>query len=123
MQDDGTLEPGKFYADYPLWTLHDEALEKKRGIGGKGGIPQINFPKIGAVLAIFTDVDLANRFLEEAGGPVMSPVALRKPEDLLSIAEHFQREGVEYVAIDISVKPPGAVLHPIGEFIDDARRG
>jgi hypothetical protein len=122
MPDDGTLAPGKFYADYPLWTLHDVTLEKKVGEGGKSGIPQINFPTIGAVLALFTDTDLAKRFLDETHRSGLSILGLKDPEALLKIAEYFQKRGVKHVAIDISTKPPSAAIHPIGEFIDDVRR-
>jgi hypothetical protein len=119
--DEGALEPGKFYADYPLWTLYDEALDKKLGM--PGGVPRINPPGKPPLLAIFTDADLARRFIEDLRRPDVQPLALPNPKAVLVIAEHFQKEGVQYVGIDISFHPPGMQIHPIGEFIEDVRRG
>ena len=73
MQDDGTLEPGKFYADYPLWTLYDEALATKFGM--PGGVPRINPPGMEPMLVVFTDQDLARRFVEALRRPDVRPLA------------------------------------------------
>jgi hypothetical protein len=117
MADDGTLAPGMFYADYPLWTLYDAALGQ-----GKAGIPQINGPNMEPFLAIFTDVDLAKRFIEDLRRPDVEPVALREPKAVLAILEHFQQKGIKHVGLDFSFHPGGVHLHPIGEFIEDVRR-
>lgn len=121
MQDDGTVAPGNFYADYPLWTLYDEALDKRLGM--PGGVPKINPPGMKPMLAIFTDPDLAQRFIDDLQRPDTKPLALPTPKAVLMIAEYFQKSGVENVGIDISFHPPGMQLHPIEEFIDDVRRG
>jgi hypothetical protein len=123
MQDEGMLAPGKFYADYPLWTLHDKALEKKLGM--PGGVPRIDPPGMEPMLAVFTDADLAERFARALGRPDVVPMALRNPQAALAVAEFFQKEGVKYVGIDISFQPNSASLQlrSIGEFIDDVRRG
>jgi hypothetical protein len=121
VQDEGLLEAGKFYADYPLWTLYDEALAKKLGM--PGGVPRINPPGMGPLVAIFTDVDLAKRFIEDLRRPDVTPLALPNPKAVLAVAEHFQKAGVEHVGLDISFHPPSMQIHPIGEFIDDVRRG
>src|SRR5690349_12077699 len=102
MQDDGTLEPGKFYADYPLWTLYDAALAK---LGMPSGVPQINPRGMPPLLAVFTDADLAERFITALGRPDVKPLALRNPKAVLDVAEHFQKAGVQHVAIDISAHP------------------
>ncbi len=120
-EDDGTLAPGKLYADYPLWTLVDETLHNTLGM--PGGVPKINFPTKGPVLAIFTDLDLAERFLRETQHGSVKPLALLIPEAVLKIAEYFEKAGVKLVAIDIGVNPPSAHLYPIEEFLDDVRRG
>ena len=47
MEDDGTLAPGKFYADYPLWTLwqvYDEVMVKKTGL--PDGVLPVIFPPV-----------------------------------------------------------------------------
>jgi hypothetical protein len=121
MLGDDLPAPEKFYADYPVWTLYDEALAKKHGM--PGGVPRINPPGMKPVLAIFTDEDLAKRFIEDLRRPDVKPLALQHPRDLLAVAEHFEKAGVEHVAIDISFHPPGMQLHPIREFISDARQG
>jgi hypothetical protein len=121
VQEDGTLSPERFEADYPLWTLYDSALDKRLGM--PGGVPLINPPGMGTLLAVFTDADLAKRFIEDLRRPDVIPLALREPKALLKIVEYFQQRGVANVGIDISFHPPGMQLHPIGEFIDDIRRG
>ena len=75
------------------------------------------------MLAVFTDIDLVKTFIEKVRWADAEPIAIGHSE-LLAIAEHFQIDGVQYVAIDISSHPAGSSmqLHPIGEFIDDLRR-
>ena len=122
MEDDGTIAPGKFYADYPLWTLYSEELDKKFGM--PGGVPQVNPPEMKPLLAVFTDQELAQRFIDKVGWPGVVPLALPNPEAVLKVAEHFLGKGVEDVGIDISFHAVLTFqLHPITEFIEDVRRG
>ncbi len=113
-------EEALFYADYPLWTLYDEALAQRLGM--PDGIPILNPPGVGTMLPLFTDVDLAQRFIEDARRPDVTPLAIREPLGLLAIVEHFQRKGIQHVGIDLSLHPGGVQLHPIGDFIAEQRR-
>jgi hypothetical protein len=74
---------------------------------------------------MFTDVDLAKRFIEDAGWPNVRALEFQTAADLLSVVEHFQNaRKVQNVAIDISFRSTDAhIVFPIGEFIQDIRRG
>jgi hypothetical protein len=119
MPDVGTLAPGKFYADYPLWTILNRD-QQIRGI--PGSVAVVNPRGQPPMLGVFTDEDLASSFIEKVGWNA-EPLKVG-PSELLAIVEHFMRTGVQYVAVDISSHPAGSSLqlHPIGEFVDDVRR-
>ena len=123
MLNEGAPNPGRFRAIYPLWTLCNELLERQRRIGSKGGIVLVSAPNIEAALPIFTDSDLAMRFIEAVGWPNVKLMGLERREELLAVVGHFQRaRKIQQVAIDISFDPPGAQLFvPTGKFFEDIR--
>lgn len=118
MPDDGLLVPDKFYADYPLWTLCDTTINPG---AGAGMIPPIRLPDFGGALAVFTDKDLVCRFIADTRRPNTCPLRIESPDAMIKIIEFFQQKGCAYVALDPVANPPSAVIHPIGEFLADAR--
>jgi hypothetical protein len=117
--------PGRFHVVHPLWTLHNGVLERQQRIGSKRGILLVSAPILQEALPIFTDVDVAARFIEDVGWPNVKPMSFQTPKELLAAVKHFHNaRQAQQVAIDISLNPPGAkMLVPVAEFIDDIRRG
>jgi hypothetical protein len=123
MEDDGTLVPGMFYADYPFWTLYDTSLVKTLGI--EGSVVVLNPPGVGPILAIFFDEDLASRLIEFLGKSELKPLALPDPETVIRVAESTRRKGVNHVGEDMLFQNSKFYYtrRTLDEFIEAVRRG
>jgi hypothetical protein len=106
--------------EFPLYVVVDPNLEKQFGM--PGGIPRINPPGMKPLLAVFTDEDLAKRFCEDLRRPEVKPRAVQRPEEMLLIAEFFQKSGIDEVARDTSFHPPTIQTTSIASFIAALRR-
>jgi hypothetical protein len=101
--------------EFPLYVVVDPNLERQFGM--PGGIPRINPPGMKPLLAVFTDEDLAKRFCEDLRRPDVQPHVVRRPEEMLLIAEFFQKSGIDEVARDISFHPPTIQTMSMASFI------
>jgi hypothetical protein len=106
--------------EFPVFVIVDPKLESQFGM--PGGIPRINPPGMKPLLTIFTDEDLARRFCEDLRRPDVTPPPIERPQDLLAIAEHFQKSGVDEVARDISFHPPTLQTTSMASLIAALRR-
>lgn len=79
----------------------------------------------GELLAIFTDEDLAQRFIEDAGIGDLTPGAIARKGQMLTLLSWCQQKGIQYVGIDCPTaanprKETGR-YPPIQKVIDAAR--
>lgn len=113
-----------FVADYPLWIIVDRARYEKAGV--PIGISKFVAQELGATLPVFTDDDLADRFLDDWQTPVVKMKLAIETQDLLySILKELEKAGCQHVGVDISIftgKLTGR-FHPIREFIEDLSAG
>src|SRR4051812_3967432 len=111
MSDD-IHDPGAFRLYYPLYVL----------LGPDGLLIGYDLPGTGRVLPVFTDRDLADRFVEvrEVAGATVQEVALPKMlRGLLAIAT--EQVGVTHVGIDPSeTGTRKSFVFPAAEFTERA---
>ena len=106
--------------EFPLFVIVDKDLEKKLGM--PGGVPRLNGPGMKPLLTVFTDEDLAKRLCEDLRSPTLHPRAIQTPQEMLEIAEAFQKAGIEDVSRDISFHPPTNQTTSIESFIASLHR-
>jgi hypothetical protein len=97
------IDPEAFVFGFPVWTVADGEKHGQRGF--PTSIVLLTVLNKGDVMAVFTDVDLARRFIEEMPLPGKVPVELLTEEDLRAILSEFQRIKGDYVVFDVSARP------------------
>jgi hypothetical protein len=85
-----------FHFDYPVWTLWDENTSRATTVDRRD---------IGRCLMIFTDLDLAQRFIEVRPKPGVIPMGILHPKELIDFAELCRQTGTTHVSIDFSFSP------------------
>ena len=109
-------DSGIFEFTYPIWTLHD--LEKAQP--GVVYFRKLITPDKGDVFPVFTDMDLATRFLEITRLLDCAPLPIRNAAEAVKVGKYwFQRE-VRHVGLDLSALVPteGGVFRIGGSFAD-----
>jgi hypothetical protein len=106
MAEEEAFDAGTFVADYPIWILCDKGTQPGNAIAG---MQKTMWPGKGMSLPVFTDHDLAQRWIEAMHrSATVEPVALIAPDGAIKVAEYFQNAGVNYVVIDPCFRPlPG----------------
>jgi hypothetical protein len=113
------FDPGRFVIVNPIWyVVSRESLESLSTTGP--GIAQAKTSDGRWYLPLFTDQDLAERFIQRTGldgEPIETPL----PSNFLNLLEYLERTGHEYTAID---PEPGRPLRigPISRVIQAVRR-
>jgi hypothetical protein len=107
-----------FEFEFPVWTIVDLQRFKQSGLAGSVTV-MMGSDGIGRFLSMFTDVDLAKRFIEDCPLPGKGPLALATPKALLAVLSDFEKivKG-EHVGIDVSSKPKiTGRFYPVREII------
>ncbi len=112
--DDGAV-------DYPFWTI--KSLDLERQHGPEFAVPQMNCPGGPSVLAIFSDDDMAQRFIDDIRLPNCEPLIIPTAADMLELVDAFRKDGVKHVGYEIWFRPPGGAIVPIDEFRDGVVAG
>jgi hypothetical protein len=86
-----------FRFSLPVWTIVIDS-EMHRGL--PGAVSVMESPIYGLLLALFTDEDLASRFIEDAGPESRSPLRISDRRQLRALLEAFVLIGVSHVGID-----------------------
>lgn len=115
-QDEGLL------IQFPVWTLVDVAIYQASGIERGLAVFGTDSAGIGPFLPLFTDPDLAARFLETTQMPAMVVVPLRTPEALDAILRLrcATEPELSHVGLDVSFFPgrgPSGRFYPISEIL------
>jgi hypothetical protein len=114
------VSEGTFYVLGPVWYIvhrHALTLEPRQTIEG---LVVGTTPKGTGFVPLFTDKDLADRFVKTQGGSELIPVRIMSPEDFLVILEQFKEQGHTHIGYD-----PGTTrvrLISIDNAIRDLRR-
>jgi hypothetical protein len=87
-----------FFCTLPVWTVIDPEEFKQAGV--PASIKLLNSPKFGLLLGLFTDEDLALRFIEDVGLTGRTTFKISAKEQLLDTLSSFKVIGVKYVGID-----------------------
>jgi hypothetical protein len=112
------FSPDEFHFYFPLWTLADPQLGDTMPECTRAAMAT----DLGLCLMIFTDLDLAERFIASMRKSQVRPVVMRHPQELIAVGEHQQRKGATHVGIDISFhpKPEGGFNRSGGRYADIA---
>jgi len=103
LDKDELPELDTFVAEFPVWSVVDEAIFRRDGL--IPALPKLFTPEDGAIFALFTDDDLAKRFVERLPLPGKVPVKLITPGALRVILTELQCMGCKNVGIDPSTTP------------------
>jgi hypothetical protein len=117
MSDDAA--PEKFLIQLPVWTIADVAICQAKGL--EPAIAIFSAPEIGKILPLFTDEDLAKRFLETVPVPGKSRVWLRTMKAVRAVIAGWYKAGVGHVGIDMSFASGGSIsgrFYPCQELLD-----
>jgi hypothetical protein len=101
-------DSGPFTVDLPVWTVVEVSTLNTVGFPMCAAMGMSPF---GRVQPLFTDEDLARRYIEEIGSPDRVPFAIRDDETLLSLLQLADSSGITHVAIDTPAAP-----NPRGEW-------
>jgi hypothetical protein len=111
--DDSGFDPNSFYATGPLWVLENKAAGKVGYAGGRTSKARYLF--------IFTDLHLAEKYLEDGGAPGFVPRQVPSKEAYASFLESV-RPAYDRVAYDPPAGGRVRISFDIAEVINDARR-
>lgn len=112
-----------FLARYPLFTIVNKAAFYKHGLSLS--IIKTNATDVGFFLPIFTDEDLAGRFIDATIEKSLRCrhmlVALKTPNALRAIANHLKTLGCNHVGLDVSFIGQRITgrFYPTDEFLED----
>lgn len=115
---DELVDHDVFHASIPLYTVANRSAVDRFGL--LRALPAITFAPYGNSLPLFTDTDLAERFLVELNDKSLGVVELRTKKAVRETALFLQRQGVSYAAVDCSGVAGGARFYPLQEIIDAA---
>jgi hypothetical protein len=126
--DDLGVDPNVFYSPGPLWVV---AVRQTVGRDEKTGDLVVNSatavvgggPKNCRFIAVFTDEDLAERFVAEQGKLDLVPVKICSPADYIGLLEGWTRAGVVHVVYDPGkAGTPARFMVPIARAADEIKR-
>jgi hypothetical protein len=87
-----------FVFSLPVWIL--AAADTVLPVGLPLAVKVMKSDKHGNLLGLFTDEDLAKRFIEEEGMPNTAACKVSLKSEFLNLLYRFQHGGVKYVGID-----------------------
>jgi hypothetical protein len=109
--DELDFDPNRFVFVYPVWTCARPGTFDM--IGG-------NVTRGGKFIAVFTDEDLADRFLESRGLSGCADLLFFEDKDTLAGAlKLLQQSGFTHVAVDPAGVDVGEAAKPIDNVIRD----
>lgn len=112
---DDLYDSDSFEIEYPIWTLHDPSKAQP----GRVWFRRLVEPDHGDVFPVFTDLDLATRFLELSKLPDCAPLPIKNTAQAIQVGEYWLQRGVRYVGLDLSIIPTGDGQHrKAGSFLD-----
>jgi hypothetical protein len=112
--EDFPVDPGTFFVPGPVWVLERKAGGMVEYAGGRTSKARYLF--------VFTDLHLAEKFLEDAGAPGFAPRQMPSPAAYGSFLEAV-RPAYDRVAYDPPVVGSvGRTSFAIERVIDDVRR-
>ena len=91
-------DPDAFVIESPVWTIAIDA--ELRAHGMPGGVAVMASAGHGLVFPLYTDEDLARRFLEESGAVGRSPYRIDGLPHLVALLRAMELVGVNRVGID-----------------------
>jgi hypothetical protein len=95
--DDELYDPKRFVADFPLWIIVAEGFNPDN----EPFAPMVmNTAEMRSILLLFTDEDLANKYIEEHGEHGRLPYPIRDPKALRELLAGFETCGGRHVGID-----------------------
>jgi hypothetical protein len=92
-----------FIFDFPVWVIVDQG--RMQSVGLPEALTLATTHDKGNVFPIFTDQDLAERFLRETAIPGAIQHEIPEPKDLIPIAEAASHAGITNAAFDLGTKP------------------
>ncbi len=92
-------DPNSFVLTFPLWAIAHGASKSEQIHSGQGFIVFREEGKTDFV-PVFTDVDLANRFLEKHQDPALIKVRLKDLEAFGAFLEVMTRQGQTLISFD-----------------------
>jgi hypothetical protein len=118
MVEDTHYDEEPFIIGLPAWTIADLVLHRSAGLPYSAVI--MNSDPLGRFVPIFTDDDLATRFIEDGALEGITAVALDSFRALRFLLTDKEAIGVENVGVDVSFKPPKrGRFWPIHEVLQD----
>jgi hypothetical protein len=123
MDDDGTLVPGRFVFEFPVYAIARKPVPPP--LGPLPTIHKVKFPEIGWTVPLFSDAHLADLYIErhpvkEAGG-----YPINTGQYLLWFLKQQRATGTNSVGFDISFAAGQPEAHiwawPIDQFIEEVR--
>jgi hypothetical protein len=107
-----------FFATFPVWTVVD--AEQFRGTQNiVRSLPVIGSDELGKFFPVFTDDDLAKRFIEDWPLPGKAPLQLITPRALWDVLTELKPLGCGHVGIDVSLRPTiRGRFYPISEVLE-----
>ncbi|HVC98452.1 MAG TPA: hypothetical protein VND64_32595 [Pirellulales bacterium] len=113
----------KISAEFPFWTVVDKEKCEQLGLA-KSVVRFTCIQRESPVCPLFTDDDLAQRFLETYGSTGRVSVCLAEPPELLGLLTEIQAAGCKYVGFDISTIGGHSTgdIPEIGEVLEWVRR-
>jgi hypothetical protein len=126
--DDLGVDPNVFYSPGPLWVV---AVRKTVGLDEKTGEPVANSAtaivsgstKNRRFIAVFTDEDLAERFVAQQGSLDFIPAKILSAAEYVGLLETWPRTGFTHVAYDLGkARTPARFMVPIARAADEIKR-
>ena len=108
------VDPGRFVADLPVWLIVSQGF-----LTGGPLDPLVTTADVGQVLQVFTDEDLASRYIQEQKMSGVVPLPVRTPAALRQLLEDFEKAGGGHVGIDAG--QGRARLYAVQEILDGIR--
>lgn len=114
---DDLYSASQFVFTLPVWTIAFANRIADRGVAGS--IPRLNADGLPEFMGIFTDEDLANRYIAAAAPDAgLRAVAIESNESFASILEGMLTRGTQYVSTDPDARGANQFrLNPIVEFL------
>lgn len=104
----------EFLFRIPVWAIVNIANFQAKGL--LSSIVTAKSPEVSDFLLMFTDDDLAKRFIEDNQASGCAPVEIKTEQALRSILIDLKKNGLAHVGIDVSNSK--GRFYPIGDIID-----
>jgi hypothetical protein len=127
-RDDSGFDPNIFYAPGAAWVVAfrqtarwDETAGEAVATGATAVISGQTETR--RFIAVFSDKDLAERFIAQQESTDLVPAKIRNPAEYVSILERWGQAGFTHVAYDLGkLGTPARFMFPIARAIDEIKR-